>query len=71
MIELSAPFRNESFLLEAAMKKIRIAVFIIAVLSAMAPFALPHIKTVKATGGQLEGIVVNGITVIKMNKGWL
>ena len=45
------------------MKKTRIVVFIIAVISAMAPFALPQLQTAKVADGQLEGVVVNGINL--------
>jgi para-nitrobenzyl esterase len=47
------------------MKKTRIVVFIIAVISTIAPFALPQIQTAKVDNGQLEGVVVDGIASYK------
>jgi para-nitrobenzyl esterase len=47
------------------MKKIRIVGFIAAIISAMAPFALPQMQTVKVADGQLAGVVVNGIASYK------
>jgi para-nitrobenzyl esterase len=47
------------------MKKTRIIMFIIAVISAIAPFAFPQIKTAKVADGQLEGVVVDGIASYK------
>jgi para-nitrobenzyl esterase len=47
------------------MKKSLIAGFFIAALFSIAPFALSQIRNVKSTGGQLQGVVVDGVASFK------
>jgi para-nitrobenzyl esterase len=45
-------------------KNLIVGIFVVAVLST-APFALPQIQNVKTTGGQLQGVVVDGVASFK------
>jgi para-nitrobenzyl esterase len=47
------------------MRKSLIAVVYIAAIFSIAPFALSQIQTVKVTGGQLQGVVVDGVASFK------
>ena len=47
------------------MRKSLIAGIFIAALLAIAPFALSQIQNVKSTGGQLQGVVADGVASFK------
>jgi para-nitrobenzyl esterase len=51
--------------MEASMRKSLIAGSFIAALLCIAPFALSQIQNVKSTGGQLQGVVVEGVASFK------
>jgi para-nitrobenzyl esterase len=50
------------FKMEEKVKKVLIAIF---VMSALAPLAFSQIQTAKVTGGEVQGVVTNGISVFK------
>jgi para-nitrobenzyl esterase len=53
------------FRMEASMRKSLIAGFLVAAILAIAPFALSQIQNAKVTGGQLQGVVADGVASFK------
>lgn len=51
--------------MESKTKLRRIALFLITALFAVARLAVSQIQTAKATGGELQGVVTEGISIFK------